>query len=87
MGREGYRGAAPILTSYQGNELPGAVSQEPQEKDQKGRAMGLGRGWGGCGGWNEWMNEYVVLEKKLKKLEKSYDPAFRELRGNVARKG
>lgn len=76
-----------LLPTKAMNYLVLLVSQEPQEKDQKGRAMGLGWGWGGCGGWNEWMNEYVVLEKKLKKLEKSYDPAFRELRGNVARKG
>jgi len=52
--------------------------------DREGRAIGA---VGGGRAWNEWMNEYIVVEKKLKKLRKSYDPVFRGLHGNVARKG
>lgn len=60
------------------NYLVLLVSQEPQEKVGSRRK-------GHVGGHR--MNEWIVLEKKLKELEKSYDPVFRDQRGNVAWEG
>lgn len=79
-GRASYQGAAPN-PYFRPRQCPvgitGATGESWIKKEEPS-------GGGAHRAWNEWVNEYEVLEKKL---GKSYDPMFRGLHGNVARKG